>query len=202
MKKVINMMLGALLVFSLAACGSFGSGDMPESADSQTHTVLEQETEQETTSQGISPGSETGQVEEPAEDLEAAEGQPEQIHVLIDIGGLSLTAELYDTQLAKEFAGLLPQTISMQRVGGGREFYGSIDGSLDYDEADAQTTFENGDIAYWFSGNGLCLLYDNQVEKPEVESGIIIIGKITSDFSGLHNLDDHVTADISLADGQ
>ena len=67
-------------------------------------------------------------------------------------------------------AALLPQTISMQRVGGGREFYGSINGNLNYDKAD-----------------------------PEVESGIIIIGKITSDFSELHKMDDNITATLSLA---
>ena len=124
----------------------------------------------------------------------------EQIPISIEIGDVTLSGELDDSDLAQEFASLLPQTISMQRVGGGREFYGGIDGSLNYDEADAQTTFENGDIAYWFSGNGLCLLYDNQVEEPEVESGIIVIGKITSDFSELHNMADTITVRVSLAD--
>ena len=117
-----------------------------------------------------------------------ATDENEQIPISIEIGDVTLSGELDDSDLAQEFASLLPQTISMQRVGGGREFYGGIDGSLTYDEADAQTTFENGDIAYWFSGNGLCLLYDNQVEEPEVKSGIIVIGKITSDFSELHNM--------------
>ncbi|WP_303002197.1 cyclophilin-like fold protein [Dialister invisus] len=122
-----------------------------------------------------------------------------QTLIRIEIGDMTFSGELDGSDLAQAFASLLPQTISMQRVGGGREFYGGIEGSLTYDEADAQTTFENGDIAYWFSGNGLCLLYDNQVEEPEVESGIIVIGKITSDFSELHNMDDTITATISLA---
>lgn len=125
--------------------------------------------------------------------------QTEQTSISIAIGDLTFSGELNGSALTDEFASSLPQTISMQRVGGGREFYGSIDGSLNYDEADAQTTFENGDIAYWFSGNGLCLLYNNQVEEPEVESGIIVIGKITSDFSELHGMDDNVTAMITLA---
>jgi len=55
-----------------------------------------------------------------------------------------------------------------------------LEGSLDYDEADSQTTFENGEIAYWYSGNGLCLLYNNQVNEPEIDSGTIVLGKITS----------------------
>ncbi len=139
--------------------------------------------------------------EEPIDSSDDANAQAEQTQLSIQIGDLTLSAELYDTQLAKDFADMLPQTISMQRVGGGREFYGSIDGNLNYDEADSQTTFENGDIAYWYSGNGLCLLYDNQVADPEVDSGIIIIGKITSDFSELHNLEDNITATISITTG-
>lgn len=118
--------------------------------------------------------------------------------ISIEIGGTTLYAELYDTDLANEFAELLPQTITMQRVGGGREFYGSLTGSLNYDEINSQTTFENGEIAYWYSGNGLCLLYNNQVDEPEVQSGIIILGKITSDYSVLFNLDDRIEVTVAL----
>lgn len=118
--------------------------------------------------------------------------------ISIEIGGTTLYAELYDTDLANEFAELLPQTITMQRVGGGREFYGSLTGSLNYDEINSQTTFENGEIAYWYSGNGLCLLYNNQVDEPEVQSGIIILGKITSDYSVLFNLDGRIEVTVAL----
>ena len=124
--------------------------------------------------------------------------QTENIQICIRIGETTLYADLYDSELAKEFVSLLPQTISMQRVGGGREFYGSLDGSLNYDEADSQTTFENGEIAYWYSGNGLCLLYNNQVEKPEIESGIIVLGRITSDFSILSDLEDQIEVSVAL----
>lgn len=124
--------------------------------------------------------------------------QKENIQICIRIGETTLYADMYDSELAKEFVSLLPQTISMQRVGGGREFYGSLDGSLNYDEADSQTTFENGEIAYWYSGNGLCLLYNNQVEEPEIESGIIVLGRIASDFSILSDLEDQIEVDIAL----
>lgn len=124
--------------------------------------------------------------------------QTENIQICIGIGETTLYAEMYDSELAKEFVSLLPQTISMQRVGGGREFYGSLAGSLNYDEADSQTTFENGEIAYWYSGNGLCLLYNNQVEKPEIESGIIVLGRITSDFSILSDLEDQIEVSVAL----
>ncbi len=111
-----------------------------------------------------------------------------------------ITTTLDDSTLAKEFADLLPQTVSMSRIGGGREFYGGLQGELRYDEADAQTTFENGDLAYWFSGNGLCLLYNNQVDKPEIESGIIVFGKITSDLSVFYAFDDTTEFLIEIAE--
>lgn len=118
--------------------------------------------------------------------------------ISITVGETTIYADLYDTELADEFLAQLPQTISMQRVGGGREFYGSLESSLNYDEEDSQTTFENGDIAYWYSGNGLCLLYDNQVEEPEIDSGIIVFGKITSDLSIFSELDDNIEVRVEI----
>ncbi len=112
--------------------------------------------------------------------------------ISITMGDTTIYADLYDTELADEFLAQLPQTISMQRVGGGREFYGSLGSSLNYNQEDSQTTFENGDIAYWYSGNGLCLLYDNQVDEPEIDSGIIVFGKMTSDLSVFSELNDNI----------
>lgn len=121
-----------------------------------------------------------------------------QNRISVTVGETTIYADLYDTELADEFLAQLPQTISMQRVGGGREFYGSLESSLNYDEEDSQTTFENGDIAYWYSGNGLCLLYDNQVEEPEIDSGIIVFGKITSDLSVFSELDDNIEVRVEI----
>lgn len=119
--------------------------------------------------------------------------------IRISIGKKTLYAKLDGSKMAKQFMKSLPQTISMQRVGDGREFYGDLDKELDYNKKDSQTTFQNGDIAYWYSGNGLCLLYNNQVKNPEITSGIIVFGKITSDLSVFYDLDDDIEVKISLA---
>lgn len=124
----------------------------------------------------------------PAENEATAQNR----QISITMGDTTIYADLYGTELADEFLAQLPQTISMQRVGGGREFYGSLESSLNYNEEDSQTTFENGDIAYWYSGNGLCLLYNNQVEEAEIDSGIIVFGKITSDLSVFSEQDDNI----------
>ncbi len=127
-----------------------------------------------------------------------SEAMTQNRQISITMGETTIYADLYDTELADEFLAQLPQTISMQRVGGGREFYGSLGNSLNYNEEDSQTTFENGDIAYWYSGNGLCLLYDNQVEEPEIDSGIIVFGKITSDLSVFSELDDNIEVRVEV----
>ena len=90
--------------------------------------------------------------------------------------------------------------LSVIPFGGGREFYGSLGAELQYDATDSQTNFENGDLAYWYSGNGLCLLYDNQVESPEIESGVIVFGKITSNLDTFHQMEDQIEVTVSLAE--
>lgn len=191
MKKSIFLVLCLILGCVLAGCHSEKtSEDVNIDGSSLSATESTQSTSQ-------SAEEITAQV---SDSREIVDKKIEQIKISIQIGDLTLLGELNDSALAAEFALTLPQTVSMQRVGGGREFYGRMDRSLNYNKADAQTTFENGDIAYWFSGNGLCLLYDNQVEDPEVDSGIIIIGKITSDFSELHNMSGNITVTISLAE--
>lgn len=131
--------------------------------------------------------------------VEKSNASAKNMSIRIAVGKKILYAKLDGSKMAKQFVKSLPQTISMQRVGDGREFYGDLNKELDYNKKDSQTTFENGDIAYWYSGNGLCLLYNNQVKNPEIKSGIIVFGKITSDLSVFYDLDDDVEVTISLA---
>lgn len=123
-----------------------------------------------------------------------SEGTP----ITITAGGQVFEAVLDDSETAAAFADMLPMTLSMQRVGGDREFYGGMDSALPYDSTDVQTAFENGDIAFWLGGDGLCLLYNNQVENPEISAGIIVFGKITSDLSGFFDMDDHLDVVIEI----
>lgn len=122
------------------------------------------------------------------------EGTP----ITITVGNQVFEAVLDDSETADAFADMLPMTLSMQRVGGGREFYGGMEKPLPYDSADAQTYFESGDIAFWLGGDGLCLLYNDQVENPEISAGIIVFGKITSDLSGFFGMDDNSDMVIEL----
>lgn len=192
MKKAILILSASMMLFALTACQNDSVSATLDSerilSDSETSlTDLGTSfinSESETSDIGYSDDLiSIGHTESGMEQVEEKSGvEPSpSINITLTSGDTVVTATLDDSTIAKEFAALLPQTVSMSRVGGGREFYGRLQGNLNYDESDAQTTFENGDIAYWFSGNGLCLLYNNQVDNPEIESGIIVFGKITSD---------------------
>lgn len=80
----------------------------------------------------------------------------------------------------------------------GGSFTETLNKSCIIDEANVQTSFENGDLAYWFSGDGFCILYNNQVNDPEVESGIVVFGRITSDLSVFYDMEDRVEVTVKL----
>lgn len=193
MRRILVLLLCSAFLLSVVGCGTDKTMENP-STEEQSTSDEQNEVTDSAVSVTESIPSESNTEEE------SALKQDGISRISISIGETTLYADMYDSDLAKEFVALLPQTISMQRVGGGREFYGSLEGSLNYDEMYSQTTFENGEIAYWYSGNGLCLLYNNQVEDPEIDSGIIVLGKITSDFSMLYDLEDHIEVTVELVE--
>lgn len=189
MKKRISVLLSLLLAFYLTACGKGPSGtdvSVPVPEPSENTGLSEDANSEEGSGAEAPEESQTGLSEVPSEEASA-----EGTLITITSGGQIFEAVLDDSETAAAFADMLPMTLSMQRVGGGREFYGGMDSALPYDEEDAQTGFENGDIAFWLGGDGLCLLYNDQVERPEISAGIIVFGKITSDLSGFFDMDDN-----------
>lgn len=193
MRRILALLLCSAFLLSVVGCGADKTMENPSTEEQSTSDEQNEATD--------SAVSVTESIPSENNTEEKSDLKQDGIsRISISIGETTLYADMYDSDLAKEFVALLPQTISMQRVGGGREFYGSLEGSLNYDEMYSQTTFENGEIAYWYSGNGLCLLYNNQVEDPEIDSGIIVLGKITSDFSMLYDLEDHIEVTIELVE--
>jgi len=146
-------------------------------------------------------GSETMLVSLATDETWETESQLESgsSEIALTIGDTIVTAELYDNDISRQFVDLLPQTISMTR-GRDREYYGDIDGSLNYDEDDIQTTAEDGDLAYWFSGNSLAFFFNITENNSDVNSGIVVFGKITSDISVFDNIDSSTTVEITLID--
>ena len=115
----------------------------------------------------------------------------------ITAGDTVISAVLDDSEIAREFVSMLPQTISMSRIRS-REVYGARQGELST-QAPVETSFANGDVAYWFSGNSLCLFYADDDTDGTVSSGIMKLGRITSDLSAIASLDSNVEMTVSLA---
>lgn len=120
------------------------------------------------------------------------------VRITLAAGNTVAAAELKDSEIARQFAALLPQTIAMSRVRD-REYYGRIDGTLSYNEGDIQTTAADGDLAYWFSGNSLAFFFKTENDSA-VNSGIVVFGKITSDLSVFNNMGSGETIIVTLSE--
>lgn len=130
---------------------------------------------------------------------ESASADPvSETQVRIEVGGREIIAELNDSEIAKEFAASLPQTISMSRVRD-REYYGPIQGSLET-SGEIVTSFTNGDLAYWFSGNSLAVFFDQDDVDGNVDSGIIVLGRVISDLTSFYDLGSSEEMVVSLVE--
>lgn len=106
------------------------------------------------------------------------EDRSEAMNVIITTNDVEIHAELNDSEAAREFAGRLPVTVSMTRMGE-HEYYGGLDTPLAHTE-DIQTGYTVGDLAFWTPGDLLAIYFDEPERQPE---GLMILGHITSDIS-------------------
>jgi hypothetical protein len=100
----------------------------------------------------------------------------------IQIGSLSVEAELNDSATAKKVAEALPITASFNTWGD--EIYFTIPVNAELDET-AREEVEVGDLGYWPSGNAFCIFFG---QTPMSEAGRIvpasavnIIGRVIGD---------------------
>lgn len=111
--------------------------------------------------------------------------QKTETKISVLINGEKIDAVLYDTETAKEFINIMPQTISMYGYGG-REYYGGIDKELQTDEA-GKLNFEDGDITYCPRNNTIAIFY-SQTDNPNLTMRVIPIGKVKDSLDIFHNL--------------
>lgn len=107
----------------------------------------------------------------------------------IKIGNEVFTGELNDTKTAEEIYKALP--LSGKGKTWGDEIYFST--PVDMKNENPQKEVEVGDIAYWPSGNGFCIMFGptpaSNRDKPALSSPGTVIGKIEADPKDLRNLD-------------
>ena len=109
-------------------------------------------------------------------------------------GDTVITAELDNSETPQEFLATLPRTITMNRYGS-REYYGRIEELTESGET--IDDFENGDVTYFTGGPSFAVFFDGADSSEQ--SGLIRMGKITSDLAAFDTLGESVEMRIEVA---
>ena len=97
--------------------------------------------------------------------------------IRLQVGTTPLTATLLDSKASRDFASLLPLTITMNDLFR-REKYGHLPRPISGEGRRAHA-YEVGQIAYWAPGPDVAIYY-RQDGQPIPDPGIIILGTIDS----------------------
>lgn len=120
--------------------------------------------------------------------------------IKVTSGDIQVQAELNDSPTAVSIAEALPIHSEARRWGG--EIYFSIPVSADL-EPDSREVLEDGELAFWPTGNAFCLFFGStpasQGNEIRAASAVNIIGKMKGDWSGLWDVRDGQTIVIEMA---
>lgn len=109
-------------------------------------------------------------------------------------GEIVITASIDDSQTSKDFIATLPRTMLMTRYGD-REYYAKL-GKLLSKEGVKIDDYKNGDVTYYVPGGSFAIFFDK--ESSSSQSGLIRMGKITSDLTDFHKLGSTVSMRIDV----
>lgn len=122
----------------------------------------------------------------------SAAGKTPGAKIRLTAGAAVIEAVLDGSRTSQDFLKTLPRTMTMTRYGD-REFYGKLGSALSNDGEKIET-FQNGDVTYYEPGGSFAIFYDK--EKTSSQSGLIRMGKITSDLAEFGKLGD--TAEVRI----
>ncbi len=134
----------------------------------------------------MEPVSEDGQTEEYSAAVTT---------ITMTAGDTVITAELSDNETTKAFLETLPRTFTMNRYGD-REYYGRMESISENGEA--VSDFENGDVTYYPAGSSFAIFFAG--EENSSQSGLIRMGKITSDLSAFDTMGDTLEVSVEISD--
>jgi hypothetical protein len=118
------------------------------------------------------------------------------MRIRLTVGEASATACLYDNATARDFASLLPVTITVHDLGG-REKAGALPRELIGGRG--QSEYRAGQLGYWPPSKDLALYYHEdgfRIPGP----GIVMIGEIESGLDAITGASDNDTLTITVAD--
>ena len=177
-RKLTVVLLAAGMIASLAACGTV------ERAGSST-----QEQPSET-------AVESAQIDT-AESSSSNKADTEQTEIELSFDDTVMTAALDDSETSRAFIKMLPLTLTMNRYAD-REYYAAL-GELP-ENGVAIDDFENGDVTYYTDGKSLAIFFGNA--DTSSQSGLIRMGRITSDLSLFDTVGERGEVTISLSAGE
>ena len=125
---------------------------------------------------------------------ENAAAAAETTDIRMTDGDTVITATLDNSETTQAFLATLPRTLTMNHYGG-REYYGRIEELPENGETIAD--FENGDVTYYPAGPSLAIFFAGADRSSQ--SGLIRMGRITSDLSVFDTLGDSVEMRIEPA---
>jgi hypothetical protein len=118
----------------------------------------------------------------------------------IEIGKLSLKAELNDSASAKTLLDALPRQVSLSRWGD--EYYGNC-GIKVQQADDAREDMRIGEVALWPPGNALCIFFGptpaSSGREPRAASPVNPVGRLLDDAAPLKGLGPSIRAKVAKA---
>ena len=100
-----------------------------------------------------------------------------EMKIRFRVGDSSVTATLAESKASRDFASLLPLTLTMNDLFR-REKYGHLPRAISEDGR-RKYTYEVGEIAYWPPASDVAVYYRHDGESIP-EPGIIVLGRIES----------------------
>lgn len=128
-----------------------------------------------------------------------ATAQPGQegpfMQIRLRIGASEATARLYDNATARDFASLLPVTITLHDLGG-REKAGPLPRRLAGGQG--QSSYRAGQLGYWAPSADLAIYYrEDGFTIPD--PGIVMIGEIETGLDAITDAEGNATLTITAA---
>ena len=187
MKKLISSLTCSILLLLLTACGNSVETLSDVNSEQESTTVSSSSDISSTSSDIIDePIQEEVSVDKPTKERAAT------YDITMTVGDTVITATLDDSDTTRDFLSTLPRTIMMYRYDD-REYYGMLEEISENGEAIAD--FENGDVTYYPAGHSFAVFFNG--EERSDQSGLIRMGKITSDLSVFDTFDGIVQMQIA-----
>lgn len=134
----------------------------------------------------------------PPEGMEIPEDETDEktVEVKMTVGQTVITATLNDSGTTREFVATLPRTMAMSRYDD-REYYGKVGIPLTED-GERIESYVNGDVTYFTTGGSFAIFFDKDHESRQ--SGLIRMGRVTSDLNAFHDLENNIEVRIEVSE--